>query len=47
MTKTPNSKKIICLTESRQFVSFTISGRMLTNEMYKKPPEVNGKIHEM
>ncbi len=47
MSKTPNLNEIICLIETDNFFSFNNSGTIPTRAMYKKPPLVNGNIHDV
>ena len=47
MNKIPIINDINCLNEMLELSSFIRSGIIPTNDMYKKPPLVNGNIHEV
>lgn len=47
ITPMPAHNAINCLIDSRESVSLSKSGKTVTNEMCKKPPAVNGVIHDV
>lgn len=47
MTAMPAIRAINCLTDSFESVSLSKSGKTVTREMCKKPPAVNGIIHDV